>query len=136
MTFSQIEDGCQIVFHRNDLTFLRNIARRAFGMTSEKTTLVTAAIIIQNSQVLITQRRLEDRMGGKWEFPGGKIEPGETPEACLQRELQEELGILTDIHQLYAVNQHAYLHLKIELQAYLVTIRGGQLTLFEHQDYR
>jgi mutator protein MutT len=56
---------------------------------------VTAAIIIENQKVLITQRHPNDVMSGKWEFPGGKIEPGETPEICLRRELQEELGILT-----------------------------------------
>jgi 8-oxo-dGTP diphosphatase len=54
---------------------------------------VVAAVIEQNGLVLIAQRKLGGRHALKWEFPGGKVEPGETPEAALQRELREELGI-------------------------------------------
>lgn len=97
---------------------------------------VTAAIIIDQERVLITQRANQDAQGGQWEFPGGKIEPGETPAACLQRELQEELGVLADIHEFYAVSRHAYPHLSIELLAYKATIRAGQITLHTHQAYR
>ena len=97
---------------------------------------VTAAIIVENQKVLITQRHPDDAMGGKWEFPGGKIENGETPEACLWRELYEELGILIEVHNLYAVSKHAYPDFNIELLAYNVTIRSGQITLHTHQDYR
>ena len=97
---------------------------------------VTAAIIIEEQKVLITQRHPDDEMGEKWEFPGGKIEVGETPEACLQRELCEELGVTAEVHNLYAVSKHAYPHLNIELLAYNVTIQSGQITLHTHQDYR
>jgi 8-oxo-dGTP diphosphatase len=97
---------------------------------------VTAAIIIKDQKVLITQRHPDDAMGGKWEFPGGKIENGETPEACLRRELYEELGIVTEVHNLYAISKHAYPHFTIELLAYNVTIQSGQLTLHDHNDYR
>ena len=97
---------------------------------------VTAAIIIEDQKVLITQRATYDEWGGKWEFPGGKIEAGETPEACLQRELREELGIIADVHDLYAVSNHAYPHFTIELLAYRVTIQSGQITLHDHKDYR
>lgn len=97
---------------------------------------VTAAVIIENRKVLITQRHQNDEMGEKWEFPGGKIEPGETPEACLQRELQEELNILVDVHGLYAISKHSYPHINIELLVYTATIRAGQIVLHCHQDYR
>ena len=97
---------------------------------------VTAAIIIEDHTVLITQRHPHDAMGEKWEFPGGKIEPGETPEMCLQRELQEELDIVADVHELYAVNKHVYPHINIELCAYTASIRSGQITLNIHKDYR
>lgn len=53
-----------------------------------------AALIDQNSRVLVQQRAPHRSMGGLWEFPGGKLEPGETPEAALVRELEEELGII------------------------------------------
>jgi 8-oxo-dGTP diphosphatase len=55
--------------------------------------LVTAGIISDGGRVLACQRRAAERFGLKWEFPGGKVEPGESPEACLARELREELGI-------------------------------------------
>ena len=54
---------------------------------------VTAGIIWRDGQVLIGRRRPGKHMGGKWEFPGGKVEPGETPERALVRELEEELAI-------------------------------------------
>ena len=54
---------------------------------------VTAAIIIDNGRVLIARRQPPGKMPGMWEFPGGKIEKGESPEACLKRELREELDI-------------------------------------------
>jgi 8-oxo-dGTP diphosphatase len=91
--------------------------------------------MIENQRVLITQRANRGAMAGKWEFPGGKIEPGETPEVCLQRELQEELGIQADIQDLYVVSRHAYPQLNIELLAYKAAIRAGQITLHDHQAY-
>lgn len=57
---------------------------------------VAAALIDQQSRVFVQQRPLEKTMGGLWEFPGGKVEPDETPEAALIRELGEELGIETE----------------------------------------
>ena len=97
---------------------------------------VTAAVIIKNRQVLITQRHSDDDMGEKWEFPGGKIEAGETPEACLQRELQEELDIRTDVHEMFVISEYSYPTFDIELLAYRTTIRSGQIALSAHQDYR
>lgn len=54
---------------------------------------VVAAVIERQGRLLICQRRKEDTLPLQWEFPGGKIEPGESPEAALRRELQEELGV-------------------------------------------
>lgn len=58
-------------------------------------TVVAAALVDPDGRVLIAQRPAHKAMGGLWEFPGGKIEPGETPEAALVRELDEELAIST-----------------------------------------
>ncbi|MFZ4761421.1 MAG: (deoxy)nucleoside triphosphate pyrophosphohydrolase [Alphaproteobacteria bacterium] len=58
---------------------------------------VAAALLNDQRKVLLTQRPLHKHMGGLWEFPGGKVEAGEHPEMALQRELQEELGIHTNI---------------------------------------
>lgn len=107
--------------------------RRESTMTTIR---VTAAILQRGAAVLIAQRPDDDPMAGKWEFPGGKIEPGETPQACLQRELREELGIVVEVHDLFAVNRHDYGDRCIELAAYTATIRSGELTLHEHRDAR
>lgn len=59
--------------------------------------LVTAGILTDGDRILVCQRKAGDRFGLKWEFPGGKVEAAETPEACLRRELAEELGIEAEI---------------------------------------
>jgi 8-oxo-dGTP diphosphatase len=58
---------------------------------------VAAAIVDRNGRVLVQQRPPDTSMAGLWEFPGGKVEPGETPEAALMRELHEELGIAVSL---------------------------------------
>lgn len=54
---------------------------------------VTAAIILKDNRVLIAQRAPGENLAGKWEFPGGKVEHGETPKECLKREISEELDV-------------------------------------------
>lgn len=80
---------------------------------------VTAGII-WNSQgeLLIAQRPLDGLLGGLWEFPGGKQEPGESLTECLRRELREELDIEVEIGPLFAVVRHAFTHFKITLHAF------------------
>lgn len=56
-------------------------------------TLVVAAVIVDGDRVLLTQRRGGTHLAGRWEFPGGKIEPGESPEEALAREITEEIGV-------------------------------------------
>jgi 8-oxo-dGTP diphosphatase len=71
-------------------------------------TLVTAGILTDGDRVLICQRRAGARFGLKWEFPGGKVEAGESPEACLRRELAEELGIEAEVGpEIYRID-HQY----------------------------
>ncbi len=67
------------------------------AMTTRSTRMVVAAVIERNGQVLIGQRRANDRHALKWEFPGGKVEQHEHPKDALRRELQEELGIDAEI---------------------------------------
>jgi 8-oxo-dGTP diphosphatase len=73
--------------------------------------------VIWNDQgkILIDRRRLEGLMGGLWEFPGGKIEPGETVEQCIQREIQEELGIGIEVGEHLITIDHTYTQLRVTL---------------------
>lgn len=87
--------------------------------------LVVCALIERDGHVLMAQRPAHKHLGGKWEFPGGKNEPGETPEAALHRELQEELGVSIDIIRSLAPHTHAYSTVTIELIPFVVRLTPG-----------
>jgi 8-oxo-dGTP diphosphatase len=70
------------------------------------TVMVVAGVIHRDGKVLIGQRMARDRHGLKWEFPGGKVEPGETPRQALQRELREELGVESEVGAELARYEH------------------------------
>ena len=93
---------------------------------------VTAAVIEKDGKILIAQRKAGDTLGGKWEFPGGKMEPGETPEECLRRELMEELGVDTKIGAFVCSSKFEYKHLPIELLVYRAEHVAGEFKLNEH----
>jgi 8-oxo-dGTP diphosphatase len=69
---------------------------------------VAAGLVFRNGLLLITQRRWEDDLGGLWEFPGGKRQPPETFEACLERELKEELDIQVQVQELLEIITYPY----------------------------
>jgi 8-oxo-dGTP diphosphatase len=69
---------------------------------------VVAAVIEQDGRILICQRRRGDRFELKWEFPGGKVQPGETPQQALQRELREELNVIAQIGEEVHRTRHRY----------------------------
>jgi 8-oxo-dGTP diphosphatase len=73
-----------------------------------RTVLVAAAVLLESGRVLLTQRKAGAHLEGKWEFPGGKIEPGEDPRDALRRELKEELGIETTVGEIVDVTFHRY----------------------------
>ena len=93
---------------------------------------VTAAVMMQGDRVFIAQRKATDRLAGLWEFPGGKIEPAESPEDCLVRELKEELGIDARIGSYLGQSTYRYPHVAIKLLAYRVYWMGGDLTPSDH----
>jgi A/G-specific adenine glycosylase len=97
---------------------------------------VTAAIIRQNDKVLIAQRPLEGMLGGLWEFPGGKQEPGETLSDCLQREIEEELGIEISVGEQVTVVKHSYTHFKITLYAFACDLLHGEPQALHVADWR
>lgn len=89
---------------------------------------MVAALILRQGRVLICQRRAGQAMAFQWEFPGGKIEPGETPEEALRRELQEELGIDAVIAEKITELQHNYRNGgAVYLQFFAVRSYAGKL---------
>lgn len=97
---------------------------------------VTAGIIQRAGRVLVAQRSADDRQSLKWEFPGGKIERGETPETCLKRELFEELGIQVRVGAMLAHHLHCDAHSQIDLIAFHTHWIAGDLRLNVHAQYR
>jgi len=97
---------------------------------------VSCAIILDGERILITQRSALMTHPLKWEFPGGKLQAGETPEACIIREIREELGLEVSVRQLLPSVKHSYSHQRIKLIPFICTIRQGELNLSEHRSYR
>ncbi len=97
---------------------------------------VAAAIIIKNNKILIARKKDNQYFRDKWEFPGGKIEKGETPEECLQREVKEEFDITVRIDSFFMESKFQYPHMKIHLLTYLAYIQSGTLKANEHEEYQ
>lgn len=95
---------------------------------------VTAAIITNSGKVFIAKRKPPGRMPGMWEFPGGKIEEGETPEQCLKRELHEEFGVDAVIGRHLGTSVYPYEFYTVELMAFQTKIIGGEIRLNDHSD--
>lgn len=93
---------------------------------------VVAGIIIKEGKVLIARRAPHKSIPGKWEFPGGKIETDETPEAALERELFEEFGVKTKTGKFISTNEHDYGTFKIRLLAYFSEYLLGDFNLTDH----
>jgi 8-oxo-dGTP diphosphatase len=97
---------------------------------------VTAGILIKNDKVLVGKRAPKSDQAGLWEFPGGKVEVGETPKACLRRELQEELAITVEVEELFGRSFFNYQAGSIELLAYSVRWVAGELKVLAHEEVR
>jgi 8-oxo-dGTP diphosphatase len=95
---------------------------------------VTAAVIIEDGRLLLARRPPGDPLAGLWELPGGKIEPGETPQDCLARELQEELEMTVSAGSVVARAVFHYEHGSFEILAIEAT-RLSTFRLREHDDY-
>jgi len=93
---------------------------------------VTAAILTQAGRVLIARRKPGASRAGMWEFPGGKVRPGETPEEGLKREIREELGLDIAVGKFLGESLHAYADQSIRLLAYCARIEAGALVLHDH----
>ena len=92
---------------------------RHLKLETRKLIEVSAALIFRNGKLLITQRHADDHLGGLWEFPGGKREPGETFEQCLVREIREELGVEIAVGELFDEIHHDYPGKSVRLKFFL-----------------
>ncbi len=96
---------------------------------------VVAAIIVVDGKILATQRGYGEYKD-KWEFPGGKIEPGETPEEALRREIREELSADISVNQFVCTVEHDYPTFHLTMHNYLCQVVSGHLQLLEHEAAR
>lgn len=87
---------------------------------------VSAGLLFRAGKLLITRRHADAHLGGLWEFPGGKREPGETFAQCLERELREELGVEVVVGALFEEVTHAYPERKVRLQFLLCSLVRGE----------
>lgn len=86
--------------------------------------LVTAALIVSNGKVLAARRASNRHLAGLWEFPGGKVEIGESPEQCLARELCEEFEVESSVGEFFMESTYHYEEKSIRLLAYWVTLHS------------
>ncbi len=99
--------------------------------------IVTAAVIEKDGRILIAKRKRGKWHAGKWEFPGGTLEEGETYEQCLKRELHEELGVTTEVGALVCVSEYNYAPgWTIRLMAYRAALISDIFRLNDHEEIR
>ena len=93
---------------------------------------VVAAVIVRNGKILATQRGYGAFKDG-WEFPGGKIEVGESPEEALKREILEEVGVDIEVHELIDVVEYDYTEFHLSMKCYWCSLNSGEVRLLEHE---
>lgn len=93
---------------------------------------VVAGIIQDGSKIFATQRGYGEQKGF-WEFPGGKMEPGETPQQALKRELKEELAIDVNVGDFICTVEYDYPAFHLTMHCFYCSVIGGELTLLEHE---
>ena len=93
---------------------------------------VVAGIITKGDQILLARRAAHKLLPGKWEFPGGKIEREENPEAALEREILEEFGVTITAGAYLTTSRHDYGDFQIELLAYFAKYDHGEFSLTDH----
>ncbi len=97
---------------------------------------VVCAIIFFDKKILVTQRSEKMKLPLKWEFPGGKLEAGESEIECARREIKEELNIEIDVSKKLSNSIYDYGSFKINLIPFLANYISGEIILSEHKDYK
>ncbi len=86
---------------------------------------VVAAVVRRGGRILVTRRHPDGERGGQWEFPGGKVEPGESEPEALAREIREELGCAIEVGRLVVRHRHRYPDLEVNLAFYACRVPPG-----------
>jgi A/G-specific adenine glycosylase len=97
---------------------------------------VTAAVIRRDGRLLITRRPANGLLGGLWEFPGGKLQDGESLSDCLRREIREELGVDIEVGNALGIYSHAYTHFSVTLHAFACSLLSGEPRPMHASDLR
>jgi 8-oxo-dGTP diphosphatase len=105
-------------------------------MQNLRTVEVVAALILDAENRVLAVKCADHKHGGGWEFPGGKIEPGEAPQAAVVREIAEELGLQVYVGELLHTIEWDYPAFHLSMRCYLCRIIGGELQLREHSEAR
>jgi 8-oxo-dGTP diphosphatase len=95
---------------------------------------VTAAVIEQEGRYLLARRKPGKTLAGTWEFPGGKVEAGEDPAACLAREIREEMNLDIAVGELVGIIEHHYDFAHIRLIVFRARILSGEMRLTDHDE--
>ena len=103
-------------------------------MPGKRIQVAVGILLRSEKQLLIQQRRMGTDCAGQWEFPGGKLEPGETPEQALRRELQEELNIVIGEATFLTSLEHDYDHAHVSLHTYIIREWTGEPEGLEGQE--
>jgi len=96
---------------------------------------VSAGVIFKGGRVLLARKKPGKHLAGYWEFPGGKLEEGETPEACLEREINEELGIAIKHLRFWMECTYRYPQKSILLKVVTARYGGGEIALNDHDAF-
>jgi len=93
---------------------------------------VLGAIIEKDDTILLARKAQGQSVAGKWEFPGGKLETGESEQECLKREIQEEMKVDVEIKEFFAENLHEYKDKQINLKCYKCHLLSDKIILSDH----
>jgi 8-oxo-dGTP diphosphatase len=112
------------------------MSRTSAGPSRRSPLVVTAAVIEDRGKVLVAKRKRGDRFEGLWEFPGGKVEPGESPEDSLKRELLEELGVEVEVGERLCGHPFLSGEVPMELLVFRTRIVDGDVVCRDHAELR
>ncbi|WP_020527939.1 (deoxy)nucleoside triphosphate pyrophosphohydrolase [Flexithrix dorotheae] len=97
---------------------------------------VVAGIVVREGEILVARKKPGKSLAGFWEFPGGKMETGETPEQALKRELFEEFSIEVEVGKYIETSLYHYPNISVELMAYHATFLSGEIRLVDHDVFK